>query len=404
MVARWLPLALLLCCGVAHAETPGAVPITYARALELARRGSPELAVARGRESVARAEIGVAGTYPNPSVIFGTSRLAARFSAGVSVPLVILGQRGAAMDASRADLVTVKVETDAAWNDVRASTAHAFVGLWLAAKTAAARSEAATLSGRLEDAVRQRVEVGAAPELERLRVHAERLRADADAEEARQLVSSAASELGRWIGMADGSALRPEGEPGGPGDAPPPLAELTERVATNPSVRREEADARAAEARASRERALVRPAMTVELGVDAFDPTLPGTNYRGQLAIEVPLFNRRGSHVDRELYAARNAEARALAQRTRLSAGLVAAYRRFEAVSARVKALGDGVLPAAEAAAVATEEAYSLGRSPLFAVIDAERTRLDARLAWLEARADRANAWIEVEYAAGGAP
>jgi cobalt-zinc-cadmium efflux system outer membrane protein len=391
-------VALLVALGAPAIAQEGTA-ISYAEAIALARHRAPDLALARGRESIAQAEIGVAGVYPNPSLNVGTSTQTAKLSAGASIPLVILGQRGAAIDASRAELATVQVETEVAWNDVRAATGRAFVALWLAQRTAEVREDAAALAARIDDAVRGRVAAGAAPELEGLRARAERLRADADAVEARELVAAAASELGTLLGLADGRALRAKGEPDVPAQAPA-LPALRARVGVAPSVRREEADARAANARADRERALVRPALTLDVGVDVGDPTLPATNYRAQLGVEVPVFNQRGPLIERELRVAAFARQRASIERVRLAADLATARARFEAVAARTRALEAAVVPAAEAAARATDEAYALGRVPLVAVLDAKRARDDARLTSIEARADRAYAWIELERAA----
>ncbi|MEI7893785.1 MAG: TolC family protein [Myxococcales bacterium] len=49
----------------------------------------------------------------------------------------------------------------------------------------------------------------------------------------------------------------------------------------------------------------------------------------------------------------------------------------------------------------ATTESYSLGRAPLVSVLEAERARLDAKIALLEGKTMRANAWIDVERAMG---
>ena len=80
---------------------------------------------------------------------------------------------------------------------------------------------------------------------------------------------------------------------------------------------------------------------------------------------------------------------------------LIVAYETFVALSHRLKALDGGVVPAAEAAARATEESYTLGRATLVTVLDSERARIDARLSLLETKAARANAWIDAERAAG---
>ena len=167
----------------ALAQAPTAA-VTYEQALASARTAAPEIAVAHGQERVAATEVNVARIYPNPAVSVGTSTQTARLSAGVSIPLIIFGQRGAAADASRAELATVQVETQATSNDVRTAAAKAFIDLWLAQQTAAARADGAAVAQRIEVAVQFLVEKGKSPETDALRVHAERLRADADAQAA----------------------------------------------------------------------------------------------------------------------------------------------------------------------------------------------------------------------------
>jgi cobalt-zinc-cadmium efflux system outer membrane protein len=384
--------------------------VSLDEALRAARQAAPDLIVARARVSVARAEVGIAGVYPNPSVIGGTSTQAAKLSAGVSVPLVVLGQRGAAVDAARADESTVELDADVAWNDVRQATVRAYVALWLAEGVAAARRESATIEATLETAVMQRVQVGSAPELDALRVHAEKLRADADVLEATAHVTAAASELGRWMGSIQGAAMRPNGVPAVP-DTVPPLSALMARLDASAPIRREQSDVRASEARVTREHALVRPSMALDLGLDAFDPSLlpqpappgaqPPVNYRAQLSIEVPLFNQRGPYVDRERALGDVARARVQAARVQAAAELSAAYQTFEAATAQQRTLAESVVPAAQGAARATEEAYALGRAQLLAVLDAERALVDSRVAALQAQAARADAWADVEHSLG---
>lgn len=381
-------------------------PISYAEALERANRLSPELRATRLKENVARAEVGIAGVLPNPSVTAGTSTQAAKISAGVSVPLLLFGQRGAAIEAGRADLATTEIDTNVAAVDVRAAAAHAYVALWHAQGMAVENERAAAVARHLEEAVVGRVELGAAPNVDGLRAHAERLRADAQAQQAERLVAAAGSDLGRWLGIDDGGDLRAKDAPPTP-TSPPPVSELRARIEQAPAVRRERADATAAEARARRERALVRPLVTVDLGLDAFDQTLcpgngpcsnPPVNYRGALTLEVPLLSMRGPYVERELANADAARARESAGRVRLATALMSAYRTYEAWSANAKALAEGVVPAATAAATAAEESYTLGRATLVAVLDAEKARIDASLSLLDARSQEADAWIEVEH------
>jgi outer membrane protein TolC len=197
-------------------------------------------------------------------------------------------------------------------------------------------------------------------------------------------------------------------------DAPavaPPLPVLIARVGSSAAVRREQSDFRASELRVARERALVRPNLTLDLGVDAFDSTLlapdapagttPPLNYRAQLTVDVPIFNQRGPQIDRERAQGDVARAREQSARVAAAAELTAAYRTFEAATARQRTLADSVVPAAQSAARATEEAYTLGRAQLVAVLDAERALVDTRVTALEAQATRASAWADVEHALG---
>ena len=393
-------LAVCLLGATSAAQGEGEAGVTYREVIAEARRAAPDLRVARAREAVARSEIRVARAYPNPLLSFGTSTQTARLSVAASIPLLVFGQRGAAEDASRADLVTVQVETEQAWSEVRVQASRAFIALWLAEQLARERQDVAKIAADLERLVAGRVELGAAPELDLLRAKAERLRADADSEEARQNILAAGSELGRWIGHPGGSSLRTRGGLSVPGAAPP-LRALLAKIGVNPAVRREQADARAAEARVKREKAQVRPLLLLDLGVETMDPTLPAPNYHTQLGVELPLFDQRGGPIERERASARAAHARGDLATAQLAAELSVAYRIFEAMSARSQALEQGVIPAADVAAKATQESYSLGRAPLLAVLDSFRASIDATVSLREAQAARANAWTDIERVAG---
>jgi cobalt-zinc-cadmium efflux system outer membrane protein len=205
------------------------------------------------------------------------------------------------------------------------------------------------------------------------------------------------------MGLSDAGGLRTSGSLEVP-DSAPPLNALLGRIDGSAAVRREQSDVRASEARVARERALVRPNMALDVGVDLLDPTLspPNTpNYRAQISIDVPLFNQRGAYIDREKAQGDVARARVRAAHVQAAAELTAAYRTFEAATAQQRTLADSVVPAAQGAAKATEEAYSLGRAQLIAVLDAERALVDARVSALEAQASRAGAWADVEHALG---
>jgi cobalt-zinc-cadmium efflux system outer membrane protein len=117
--------------------------------------------------------------------------------------------------------------------------------------------------------------------------------------------------------------------------------------------------------------------------------------------IDVPIFNQRGAYVDREMAQGDVARARVQAVRVQSAAELSSAYVTFQAATAQRETLAGSVVPAARGAAKAIEDAYALGRAQLVAVLDAERSLVDARVLALEAQARRANAWADVEHAMG---
>jgi cobalt-zinc-cadmium efflux system outer membrane protein len=393
-------LILALWLGLASATWAAPLAMTYRRALDEALRHAPQLLAARTRLAVADADVAIAGVVPNPSITAGTSTQAARLSTGVSLPLHVFGQRSSSIAAGRADALAVQADVTVTRFDVQAAAAHAYVALWLAERTAEAREQAAAIAGQVDAAVAERIAIGSVPRFEGLRARSERLRAQAEAEEARLLVVAAAVELGRWVGVRDAEGLRTAGEPDVP-PLPKPLAALVSGTARAPAVQREEATARAAEAHAHRERALVRPTLVLEVGADIGDPTLPGTNFRALLGVEVPLLNHRVPYVQRELAVATAAHTRAELEQIQATADLSIAYRKFEAHSARFANYRDVVQPAATEAARAIREAYALGRAPLAAVLEAERAQIEASLAVLQAQATRADDWIDVERAVG---
>jgi len=395
---RWLGVTVCVFATVAaHAE----VRVGYDDALLQAKSRAPGVAVIRATEQVAEADSRVGGLYPNPTVSGGTSTESARLTLAASVPLAILGQRSAALAAGRAEYAVAQLDGRISLVDLRAAAAHAFVGLWLAEHTALAREDGAKVSRRVEASVKTRVEVGTAPELEGLRAHAERLRADLDARSAGAAVDAASAGLVVWIGAGFDEPLRALGDPNVP-DRVPALPELERRIAQTPSVQRAFAELRASEARASSERAQNRPLMTLDFGADLYDPTLPGvTNYHAQLGLELPLFNQRGPLIEREQRKATVARSQARAEQARSNAELIMAYRTFRALTEQVTTLREQIVPTAQNAAQATEDSYALGRAPLVAVLDAERARIDAELSLVESEAARANVWIDVERTIG---
>ncbi len=372
----------------------------YAEALQLARLHAPSVDAARADELAVRADGRAAAVYPNPSFNAGSSTQAARLSLGASLPLVVFGQRGAARNVGNATALVAHQDTLASAAEARASAAQAYVGLWTAERSADALGQAAQLARELEATVQSRVDVGSAPALEQLRAQAERLRAEMNATAALELIDASASELARWIGVPVDAGLRTTGAPDVPAQ-PPPVQQLFARLPASPAIQRAQAEIRAGQARLASERAQLRPTMTLDLGADYLDPTLPATNYRAQLGVELPLFNQRGPMIEREELKTTGARFRLDAERAANGSALLIAYRSFNLQARRQRTLFEGVAPAIRAAAEAAAESYALGKTPLVALLEARRANVEVELDLVATTEARARAWIEVERLLG---
>jgi cobalt-zinc-cadmium efflux system outer membrane protein len=79
-----------------------------------------------------------------------------------------------------------------------------------------------------------------------------------------------------------------------------------------------------------------------------------------------------------------------------------AAYQRWRAASESVQMLQSGVLDPSTSNLSVIREAYQLGQLRLLDVLNEQRRLVDTQLAYIDAQADAARTWAEVERAAGG--
>jgi outer membrane protein, heavy metal efflux system len=385
---------------VAVAERPGTRPVTFAEARAAGEAAAPEVTLAARRDDVARAATGVAGALANPTVGVTTARETARLGASVSLPLALFGQRGTAVAAARADAAAAGLDVQAARAEGRFAASLAWLDLWEAEGRARLFAEAAGDAERVAAIADEKFKAGSAPRVDVLRTAADRARARADAAFAAASVPAAAARLAIAMGDAGGAGLRAEGQPGldrGAGE----LADLARLLPAHPVVQRDQARIEAAAAHVRAEQRLRWPAINAELAVNWHDPTLPATDVIGGLAFEAPVLSLRGGAIARARAEQALAETSAALELRRLDAELAEAYARAQGAGARARSLSTDVLPALEEVRRMTEEGYRDGRVDLLRLIDAQRARLDSRLAQVEAEAAWERALAEVERAVG---
>jgi cobalt-zinc-cadmium efflux system outer membrane protein len=120
--------------------------------------------------------------------------------------------------------------------------------------------------------------------------------------------------------------------------------------------------------------------------------------------VSIPLRTSRSGAGNVQAAAARSAGARLRREylEKNIPLEVEAAYQRWRAASESLQMLQNGVLDPSTSNLSVIREAYQLGQLRLLDVLNEQRRLVDTQLAYIDAQADAARTWAEVERAAGG--
>jgi outer membrane protein TolC len=391
--------------GRAQQASPGpaeeaSTGISLAAARDAAAQRAPDVTLARVREEIAQAQVGVAGALANPTVSVTTAEKTARLGTGLSLPMPLFGQRGTAVSAARLDADAAGLEVSATRSEARWNATLAWLDLWETQERARLLADAATDAARVATIADEKFKAGSAARVEVIRTGADRERARADAALAVAAVPAAAARLAIAVGPAGGERWVATGKPDlGVADAD--LAALQRGVADHPLLRWERARIAAGAAHVRAEQRARWPVVTGDVTANWNDPSLPGNDLIAGLSFEAPVLNLRGGAIARARAEQKLAETTAETEQRRLAAALVDALGRAAGAGERARILANSVLPALEEAWRMNEEGYRDGRVDLLRLLDAQRVRLETRIAVVEAEAAWQRALADVERAAG---
>jgi cobalt-zinc-cadmium efflux system outer membrane protein len=364
-------------------------PLHLAEVLARVDAEGPEQRLVSGQVPVARAEIRSARMFPNAGLTLGAGRSEPVFDAIVQLRLPIFGQRGAHIRAAERGAEQVAEEASAARWKLRHDARIAYWAAVRADDQVAIAAEVEALTHRIADIARERFEVGAGTRLDQRQAELVHVRAQQDVSDRRAAARVARLELARQLGVG-AETLDGLADPLAVAGATPPLDELLAQARLHPELRAARSEHTAAMARAQAARADRRPTPIVDLGIELLDPaTCGGTDRclgpRGALGMDLPLWNWNGGPIERAQAEARLAELRATATQTRLDAGVRAAWESLEAARVRARFFDGEYLPNALEVEQMAREAFSVGRSGILPLIEAERAVLDARMGRTEA-------------------
>jgi len=397
LLAMLLAVSTLSAASVGAQETVSALPerLTLPILLRLVAERSPRLAVEQVAIDTAEAERISAGALPNPTISYGrfTPSGGARTLfdgsqqqlATLDLPLLIGGQRGARIEAAEQGLLATRARVGLAGNEIALRAADLFVGLQAAQEKASILEESVAEIKRVVEIVSGRLNSGAASRYELTRVEVELAGVNARLADARTELADKSAGLAALLGVP---GWRPSatGTPS-PAGLPTNAAEWRESMnSMNPQIvaaRREEEAAQAALKRTERER---WPVPVLSVGRTWTGDPYGAANFVG-LSTEIPLSDARRGAMAKAAADLRAAQRRREAIESEADVEL---RRLVEALSQRRAALErfqqnvGGRIPALKQMA---EDAYRLGRGSLLEMIDAARSRLDARLTEIDLRA-----------------
>jgi cobalt-zinc-cadmium efflux system outer membrane protein len=389
--------ALAHCAPLAVAQdAAGQLPdiVNLPTVLKLVAERSPRLAVERVGIESAQADLVTAGALPNPTLSYGRTRPSSgantviegnrQQQAGVEFPLLIAGQRGARVETAEQGVLGARARVGAAGGELALRAAELFTGLQAAQEKTAVLAEAHGEFERAAGLISGRLNSGMASRYDFARVEIEVASIAVRLADARADAAEKSAGLASLLG-APGWRPRAAGELAPTGLARE-LPSLRASLATgNPQIiaaRREEETARAAIRRAELER---WPVPVLSLGRTWTNEPFGAANFIG-LSTEVPLFDTRQGQLSKAQADLRAAERRREALEAEAEvelARLLDALAQRRAALERFERNVDVRSPALRQMA---EDAYRLGRSTVLELIDAARTRVDARVTAIDLR------------------
>lgn len=369
----------------------------------------PDAVVARASIPVAKGEAKKAAAWRNPQLRVGNENAVEQdihdqFTVALRWYLPNPFQHVARVEAAEALLPVAEATSDeVAWN-VRRDARIAFTRAVYAAKKAELMAERASVREKIRDATRSAVEKGLQDPSDAYRAELRWLQGLADKNAAITEERNAHIELARVMGLADPNVLRIR-DPGPGFTCPKPTVDetsLEEHVLpSHPEVRRARAAYNQAEAELKLEHARWIPWFDYfQVGYEYDKPQGRSSVHFG-FALDLPFldWNKGGIALaeakrDRERLRFREALAESLMQIRR---GLTMWREAYEAVE-RTTAM---LLPVAESAVKASQQAMDMGRKDEVFVFEAMEREIEARIMSLDAILACRIAAIQVEHASG---
>jgi cobalt-zinc-cadmium efflux system outer membrane protein len=376
-------------------------PLTFQSALDIAIANNLDLAAARLGRAVREAEVRAAGQHPNPDLVFETTKDTPHQMLSLDIPFEPW-KRSRRIDLAREELKLADVDDTAAMQALRRSVRLAYYGLLAADEGATLAQSMVEVATRVREVAQARFEEGAAPRLDVMAAELGLARAKADLELVRSARLAAQAEMNGLLNRPPSRPLAVAGDLA-EGAPLPPVEQVAVRAAAgNAELLAAEREVAIEDRRLGLLKAERFPTPVFSAGAVFNAPGEFDVGYRAGLSLAVPLFDRNQGQIAGSLALADQARTRRAALRRSVEAKAFAAHARALAQRAQVAAYRETLVPTATTIESLAEEGYRLGRSPVLAVLEAQRTLRDAKSEYLSSLLSLQSALADLEDVLGG--
>jgi outer membrane protein, heavy metal efflux system len=377
--------------------------LTQERALLLAERTHPDLAMSAARIEASEGRTDQAGAFPNPVLVArmesapfkGGTTGNAEYPIGVSQRLPVGGRLGAASDAERLETERLGHEHALRVLEVQTRVSGAFATALFSAEVARLQQELLGISRRAVTVARARRDAGDATADEVARTEMEEARARLEEDKAHGLRELALVALAASLGDP---ALRIESVEGKLESALeiPTVEQVLASLDAGPHAALARLGVEAAKARVDLARAERIPDVTLDLFYRRLEHSKSNAFDVG-VVIPLPLFDGNQGRIHAAEAERREAEARARSVRGDAVRRVREAHVKLSEAVNHTKLAKEAILPKAEIVLKVAEARYGAGELSLADVLPIRRDYAAARLAYLDGLREVMEAWSELK-------
>lgn len=407
-------LAALLVMPSAGQTIPETLTLPQAIDIALSRRAEVDAA----REAI-NARIGAetqAGKSPNPTLFLQSENWRFHgtpgFSAGrdldlfafVSQPLETAGKKTRRVALAGEDRRIAELQREAAAWRIRQEVKLAYWNAVSAGRYETVLAERRDAVTRLVDYHEIRVRLGAAAELDLIKVQLESERIEmqyiAAQTQTEQFKLELAGAMGFAMGLTNAASNVALRDPGLPDRTTTPQLEdlLETALSSRIEVRLARAMIERARAHLGVQQASAKPDVTPYLG---YKRTAGFSTLIGGVSVPLTVFDKRSGAIEEAASQVRESEAALRSAQARVRAEVTTAATLLRRRADMLNRINDRMLGRADETARIALAAYEEGGTELLSLIDAQRTRNEVGLLLAQASRDYALGWVDLENAVG---